>query len=49
MKTYTLAIETPHVIRSFGPLMTLPQAEKQRDNLRNLTGKPVLVINVTAQ
>lgn len=48
MKTYKLAIETQHAIRTFGPLMTLHEAESYRDKMRNL-GKPCLVINVTAQ
>lgn len=48
MKTYKLAIETQYAIRTFGPLMTLQEAESYRDTMRNL-GKPCLVINVTAQ
>jgi hypothetical protein len=48
MKTYKLAIETEHAIRTFGPLMTLEQAESYRDTLRNL-GKSCLVVNVAAQ
>lgn len=48
MKTYKLAIETPHAIRTFGPLMTLQDAESYRDTMRNL-GKLCLVVNVAAE
>lgn len=48
MKTYKLAVETLHSIRTFGPLMTLQQAESYRDTLRDL-GKTCLIVNVTAQ
>jgi len=48
MKSYKLAIETQHAIRTFGPPMTLQQAESYRDTMRGL-GKPCLVINVNAQ
>lgn len=48
MKNYKLAIETQHAIRTFGPLMTLEQAESYRDAMREL-GKTCLVVNVTAQ
>lgn len=48
MKTYKLAIETQHAIKTFGPLMTLQQAESYRDTMRNL-GKPCLVVNVAAE
>lgn len=48
MKTYKLAVETPHAIKTFGPLMTLEQAESYRDTMRKL-GKPCLVVNTQAQ
>jgi len=48
MKTYKLAIEMQHAIRTFGPLMTLKEAESYRDTMRNL-GKPCLVINTQAE
>lgn len=48
MKNYKLAIETEHAIRTFGPLMTLQEAESYRDAMQNL-GKTCLVVNTTSE
>jgi hypothetical protein len=45
-RTYRLAIVRPFDVLPFGPLMTLPEAESYRDQMRAKGFASVVVVNV---
>ena len=50
IKTYALAIESKHAINRLKlPLMDREQAFNARSHLQGITGKALLVVNVSAE